>query len=359
MKPARFVAAVVAVLVASAALPNTVQSAFARRAWPAVLKLIWGPTYLPNGHSAFPTYQQLGVNVFDVDLRWDEVALSRPANPTNPNDPAYHWPSGLDHAVQTAAAYGIKVCLLVQRTPGWANGGLPNDWAPTYASDYAHFMTAAARRYSSVHYWMIWGEPTLIGNFEPMPPNSSVGPRRYALLLNAAYHALKGVTKHNIVIGGDTYTAGLVRPADFIRWMRLPNGKPAPLDYYGHDPYAWRFPKLSEGVYSPGIRDLNDIDTLHHQLVRTYHRQIKLWLAEWSISSDSGSRAFSFYTTAAGQAQWLTAAYRLVNSVNYVAGLGWFTLLDYAPWIPGHLSNGLMTWDGQPKPAFYAYQQAR
>lgn len=360
---------------ASAALPST---SLARRAHPPVLKMIWGPTYLPSastlpgllplpgqvelpGSSVFPIYHELGANVFETDLRWDEVAPTRPSHPTDPNDRAYHWPSGLDHAVQTAAAYGIKVCLLVQRTPAWANGGLPNYWAPRYARDYADFLTAAARHYSSVHYWMIWGEPTLPGNFAPMPPNSPVGPRRYAVLLNQAYHALKHASRSNIVIGGDTYTAGLVRPADFIRWMKLPNGNPAPLDYYGHDPYSVlsRFPNLREGPYSPGVRDFNDIDTLHRQLVHTYHRQVKLWLAEFSMSSASGSRAFAFYTSPQGQAQWLSAAYSTANSVNYVAGLGWFTLLDEPPWMSGHLSNGLMTWNLLPKPAFWAYQQAR
>ena len=78
-----------------------------------------------------------------------------------------------------------------------------------------------------------------------------------------------------------------------------------------------------------------------------------------SISSDSASFAFPFYVSRKAQAKWLRAAYRLVNSVNYVAGFGWFTLLDDPPSIPERLTNGLMTWDLHPKPAFYAYQHAR
>ena len=89
---------------------------------------------------------------------------------------------------------------------------------------------------------MIWGEPNRVGNFKPMPANSKVGPRRYALLLNAGYHALKGVSKANIVIGGNTWSFGPVEPADFVKWMRLPDGKPPPLDYYGHNPFSRRFP---------------------------------------------------------------------------------------------------------------------
>ena len=169
-------------------------------------------------------------------------------------------------AIAQASRYRIKISLLVQGTPGWANGGRASDWAPDQASDYANFLTAAARRYPSVHLWMIWGEPNRAGNFYPMPPNSKVGPRRYALLLNAGYQALKGVSEANVVIGGNTWSFGTVEPADFVKWMRLPDGKPPPLDYYGHNPFSARFPHLSEKPYFPGGRDINDIDTLDAQV---------------------------------------------------------------------------------------------
>ena len=34
---------------------------------------------------------QLGVDVVRYTLRWDHIALSRPKNPANPDDPAYDW----------------------------------------------------------------------------------------------------------------------------------------------------------------------------------------------------------------------------------------------------------------------------
>jgi len=58
------------------------------------------------------------------------------------------------------------------------------------------------------------------------------------------------------------------------------------------------------------------------------------------------------------QARWLTAAFALASSVNYVAGLGWYDLLDEPPSALG-LTQGLMTWNLQPKSAFYAYERAR
>jgi hypothetical protein len=253
---------------------------------------------------------------------------------------------------------------MVKDAPAWANGGHDSSWAPEDPGDYARFMAAASRRYPGVRHWMIWGEPTRAGNFNPMPTNSPVGPRRYALLLDAAYGALKAVTPANLVIGGMTYTVGLVSTPDFIRWMRLPNGKPPRLDYFGHNPYSnyTRFPKLAEGTYAPGVRDLNDIDTLHSEVAVAYrHRHggaPRLWLSEFSISSDAPNRAFSYFVSRAAQARWVTAAFRLVNSAPYVAGLGWYELLDEPPGIEGRLTEGLLAFDGTPKPAFSAYAQA-
>jgi hypothetical protein len=325
---------------------------------PPVPKMIWGPVALPSGKSAFPTYHRLGVNVFQIDLTWAEVAPWRPLDPTNPSDPAYRWPAELDTAVAQAARYGMKVCLLVQASPGWANGGRSSSWAPTNPQDYGNFLIAASRRYPSVRNWMIWGEPNRDGNFQPMPANSRVGPRRYALVLNAAYQALKSVSRANIVIGGYTWTFGLVPPSYFIDWMRLPNGKPPPLDYYGHNPFSTRYPQPGQKPYYPGLRDIDDIGTLEQQLVSTYHRQVKLWLSEFTVSADRNNRAFAFHVSATAQGRWITAAFKLVNSVNFVAGLGWYDLADEPLSVPGRLTNGLMTWNYRAKPSFYAYQKA-
>ena len=363
----RLARAVSAALLAVAMLTSFTASASARS---PVLKMIWGPDYLqtirtPLGllinQSAFPTYQRLGVNVFETELLWNETAPTRPSHPTNPNDPAYQWPAEVTDAVSQAAHYGIQVCILVQWSPSWASGQSAPQWAPRRARDFGNFLAAAARRYPSVHYWMIWGEPTRPGNFLPMPTGSAVGPRRYALLLNAAYHALKRVSRSNMVIGGDTTSVGQVMPPGFIKYMRLPNGKPPPLDYYGHNPYGTRYPQagaptMYPGAY-PGTRDIDGLGALHRQLDHTYHRNVRLWLSEFGIN-DAPNAAFGFFTSLTGQAQWVTAAYNLVNSLHYVVGLGWYDLVDEPPTVPLGLSMGLMSWNLVPKPSFYAYANA-
>jgi hypothetical protein len=327
---------------------------------PRPLKAIYGPLALPDGSSAFPVYHRLGVQVLELDLAWDKVAPTRPTTPSDPRDPAYRWPPGLDSAIAQAAAYHIAIALLVEGFPAWSNGGRGETWAPSDPRDYAAFVQAASHRYPSVRDWMILNEVNSTRNFNPLPPNSPTAPERYAQLLDDAYGALKAVSTANTVIGGMTYSAGVIDARDYLHWLRLPDGRPPRMDYYGHNPYSVRFPDLSKRPFSPLVRDIDDIDTLHAELsgiYRGYGPVPKLWLAEFGIS-DSSNPSFDYYVSRPVQARWVSAAYRLVDSVSYVAALGWFELLDEPAASKGRLSEGLMTADGVPKPAFYAYAAA-
>jgi hypothetical protein len=331
-------------------------------------KAIWGPVEMPDGSSALPVYRDLGVRFLQLGLSWSSVAPDRPSNPTNPKDPAYTWPPSLDQAVRRAGRYGLRIALLVASSPAWANQGRSAEWAPRNRA-YANFLIAAARRYRRVRHWMIWGEANRRAVFKPLPTASPVGPRRYATLLRSAYRALKRVRRRNVVIGGMTFSYGAVRPRNFARWMRLPGGKPAPLDWYGHNPFSFRFPLLRYGPQpgAPNARDFSDIDLFHRELDRIYRGEYprfrrhgpKLWLSEFTISSDRGNHAFNFYVTRRQQAHWVRTAYRQVHRVSYVAALGWFNLLDEPLSVPWGLTTGLMTGNGRPKLAYYAYKRAR
>jgi hypothetical protein len=313
---------------------------------------------MPDGASAFPVYHRLGVQVLERQLPWDEVAPRRPSDPADPGDPAYRWPPALDAAIGQAARYRIAIALLVENFPAWSNGGRDPTWAPTNPNDYAEFVLAASRRYPSVHLWMILDEVNSTRNFQPLPPHSPLGPERYAELLDLAYGALKGVSAANMVIGGMTYSTGTIGTFDFIRWMRLADGRPPRMDYYGHNPYSIRYPDLAKKPISTQVCDINDIDTLEQRLAGIYRAHTpKLWLSEFGIS-DAPNPSFDYYVSRRVQARWVTAAFRLVNSVPYVAAMGWYELLDEPSSSRGRLSEGLMTASGRPKPAFYAYATA-
>jgi hypothetical protein len=363
-------------------------------------KSIWGPTpnLPPNNQncpttapcSAFPTYAQLGVQNVQFQIPWDRVALRRPANPRDPNDPAYSWPTYGDTMVQQAAQYGMSLTVLVQSTPGWANGNKGRQWVPDNVQDYADFMFAISQRYPSVHRWMIWGEVNYGANFQPMPDHSPVGPRAYARLCDAAYVALKQANPANIVIGGDTLNANIpVSPAEFIRWARVGKGKkkrPPRLDWWGHNPFEGRFADIRQPALN-NLLGLSDADTIHKLLKRAYlgkkkkrgkHRKAsssaqtakkhkhkkkrrstpRIWFSEYTVLSTHPAHFFlGFYVSDQEQAQWLTGAYQLVNRLPYVAGLGWYRL-DDEPEGNGSADWGLQTVTGQRKPSFAAYQAA-
>ncbi len=321
----------------------------------APLKMIWGPNDLPSGKSAFPLYVRLGVDVLQVQLQWNRTAQQRPADPTNPADPAYDWPSDVAKAIARANNSGIKVMLMLRDTPRWANGGRSAKWAPRRDSDFADFAAAASKQFPSVRHWMIWGEPQRGDSFFPMPPGKPRGPRRYAKLLDAAYGALKAVDARDLVIGANTWSFGPVTPVQFLRWMRLPNGKPPRLDYYGHNPFSLRFPRLSRKPYYKGLRDISDIDTFSREVNRAYRSRNlrpKLWLSEYTVPS-APNRIMNFSVSRKGQARWLRAAFRVAQRSRRVKGMGWFRLLDTP-----ELESGLLTKRGKAKPALAAFKRA-
>jgi hypothetical protein len=204
---------------------------------------------------------------------------------------------------------------------------------------------------------MIWGEPTRPGQFLPLPENRPTGPRAYAKLLDGAYGQLEAQSRRNVVIGANTFTVGSVMPAHMVRWMRLPNGRPPRLDWWGHNPFGPRFPRLSNKPQVKAMRDISDIDTLAREVRRVYRRidkRPKLWISEWTIQSEGGSDQFNFFVSLRQQARWIRTAYRMVNSVDYVAGLGWYQALDG----PNGRRWGLLREDGVTrKPSYEAYRR--
>jgi hypothetical protein len=331
------------------------------------LKAIWGPVTLPNGQSAGPVYKDLGVDSVEYALQWSGIAPTKPAQPRNPNDPAYHWPAEGDALVKLGRAKGFAVSMMLVTSPPWANGGKPAIWAPRNPKDFADFAYAAAKHYSTVRRWMIWGEPSRAPQWQPLPKNKPTAPRRYARVLDASYGQLKKANKRNLVIGGMTFTVGDVLPRHWLRWMRLPNGKPPRLDMWGHNPFSTRFPDLSDDLLGPKFYDFNDLDSLHKDVGKVYrkayptkfrHAGPKIWVSEFTIQADHGSQDFNFFTSLSGQGKWVAAAYREANKTDYIAGLGWLGLLD-APAAPYNNTTGLMTYELAKKPAYYAYKRAK
>lgn len=319
------------------------------------LKAIWGPVDLPNGRSAFPLYRELGVEVLQLQLRWERTAARRPDIPRDPDDPAYAWGNEIDTAIERAARIDAEVALLITGSPAWANGGRAPIWAPRRARDLADFAAAAARRYPRVRIWMVWGEPNRADRFRPA---GDAAPRRYAELLDAAYGALHRNDPGDVVVGGMTFAAGSPRPARFLRSLRLPDGRPPRLDWYGHNPYPYRPPRLATPPVAGGFRDISDTDTLTREVAEHWRgsgRRPRLWLSEFTVQTDRPSRVFEFAVSRRKQAAWLRAGYRVAKRSGAVAGLGWFSVIDQQPEASDSSHWGLMTTDLERKASFRAY----
>ena len=329
----------------------------------APLKAMWGPA-IHDGVSLFPTYRTLGVRIYEDDLHWDTTAPRRPRSPLDPNDPAYVWPTEVTRAVSEATRYHIQVALQIVGAPEWANGGKPWNWAPENPQDYADFAIAAARRYPSVHLWMIWGEPTRQHNFQPLTPAprfarlnaaQQVAPHLYARILDAAYGALKSVSPSNIVIGGMTFTTGDISTQQWIENMRLPDGRPPRLDMYGHNPFSFRKPNLSNPPSPAQAIDFSDLQRLtrlvDRYLGRPSNPHPKLFLSEWTIPT-AVSDEFDFYVEPSLQAKWITAGLNIANSWSRIYAVGWIHLYDNPP----ETTGGLLYPNGTKKPGYFAWK---
>ena len=361
MRALRLATATLLVLLAAAPGAGAAQS---------VKKGIWGPVRI-DGVSQFPTYKELGAGVYHTSFSWADVARTRPANPRDPADPAYQWKASIDDAVQEAARYGIRVAVMVKGTPGWANGGRTDNWAPTRLRDYADFMTAAARRYPSVRYWVVWGEPTRRPNFRPLAASTKPaaplaraqkrGPHLYARLLDMAYGAIKRASPRALVVGGNSFTTGDIGPRNWIRNLKLPSGRPPRMDLYGHNPFGVRAARLRLGPLLPGTADICDLDDVVRWVDRNLGRspsgrRIDLWLGEYAFPTAPSE--FGYFGSEETQAKFLAAALRLARRWKRIETLNWLNLRDIPAPSPDALpiAYGLQKVDGRPKMAFGTYK---
>jgi hypothetical protein len=332
-------------------------------------KGFWGPTQV-DGVSQFPIYEDLGVTLFQMSISWATVAPTRPRDARDPRDPAYVWPPDVDYAIREARAHGMRVLLMLVHAPPWANSGRPPEYAPDRPSDFAAFARAAAARYPSVRHWMIWGEPSRSTNFKPfveqpfgapMTAERRRAPERYARLLDAAYGQLKAARRSNVVIGGNTFVTGEVRPTSWMRAMKLPDGRPPRMSFYGHNPFSSRNPDLDNPPSPQGVVDFSDVGRFDRDIQRVLgkprKKTIRLFLSEFTIPTDV-DREFNFHVSLQTQARWIANAFRIARRSKDIAGLGWVHLYDEPPSPPDTVVNGgLITYDGTKKPGYAAFKR--
>ena len=199
---------IAAVLVALAANASTADAS--RKAEYGVQDDAWLQVGAPKSgplEERLATLDRRGVDVVRYTLRWDHIALRRPAQAVNPVAPAYDWSSS-DALLTGLHSHGIDVVLTLWGSPAWANGRHKPNWAPRSASALASFAIAAALRYPWIHKWEIWNEPNQRGGLDPNSPRLYV-----QRLLNPTVEALHALNRRNVVAGGATSCAACAAPA--------------------------------------------------------------------------------------------------------------------------------------------------
>ena len=220
----------------------------------------------------------------------------------------------------------------MQGTPRGPTAVAPSDWAP---NDPQRLRELPDRRRPPLPV----GAPVDdLGRAEPrrqLPADAGEfagRPAAYALLLNAAYHALKtclrgqhGDRRGHVELrrrrtrGLRQVDAPAERQAAAARLLR-----PQPV----LDPRSRIWPSRPT---SPAAGTSTTSTRSTASCAQTYHRPSSCGCRSSRSPPTTPTARSTSPSRASSRRDWVTAAFRLVNSVDYVAGLGWFNLVDDPP----------------------------
>ena len=343
-------------------------------------QVLYGPV-----PTTFRLFKQLHVQEVRLNLYWGGkygVATRKPANPTNPNDPAYDW-TLYDRTVNYAAQAGEHVLFSIYGTPGWANGGKGANVAPINAIDLRNFALAAARRYGGswhgtdgrilppVKEWLAWNEPNNPLFLSPQYTRSTAGwviqsAKDYARICNAVYTGVHAaLTVGERVACGGTAPRGnnnpssarpSISPLAFLLACKKDGLKT--FDAWAHHPYysspnetPATKPTTSNGA-TPTAVTLGNISTLI-QLVTKLYGNKRIWITEYGYQTNPPDPFFG--VSWAKQALYLTQAFSIARKNPRIDMMLWFLLKD-EPTLGGWQS-GLESYGGKKKPAFSAFMK--
>lgn len=303
--------------------------------------------------------------IINATVNWANVAPTRPANASNPFDPAYQF-TDLDDMIRGAQERGIEPMLQIWGTPKWA--GAAANRLPRRLADLTSFARAVASRYSGrypgfpfVRYYGVWNEPNLNQFLAPQfnSRGRDVAPANYAKLFKAAYTGLKAGNKSALVGLGETSARGRDRRVKGLQDTHSPGrfyqlvAKASPrlkFDAVAHHPYPTDPRQRPEQVVRWPNVALTTIPKLETSLKKWFHRKsaVPIWITEYGHQTAPAKNGVSYAT----QAAYMTRAVRIAARYSYVPMFIWFVLHDDQgdPW-----QSGLIAQDGTLKPAFFTF----
>jgi hypothetical protein len=330
--------------------------------------------------TTFPTLVRLRVQVIRLDLNWNLIAKSKPANPTDPADPAYDW-DGFDTTVINAAKNRIQVLFTIYGTPRWAQKTKKGvNRAPSKMSSLKYFATAAATRYSgtftrddgtklpAVRKWLAWNEPN---NPLFLFPQWVKSGKRYIAIAAKTYVGIctavwSGV--HATHLAGETVGCGAtdprgnnngrnkrpsISPLAFLKDVKHDGLSGKHFDVWAHHPYYGR-PSETPAT-KPKDRNsitLGNIGVMTKTLGQLYGNK-KLWITEYGYQTNPPDRLFG--VSLLKQARYLTQAYAIARKNPRITMMLWFLLKDETRL--GGWQSGLFTATGKKKPSYDAFRR--
>jgi len=302
-----------------------------------------------------------GTKVSRVDIIWRSVAKTRPAEPTDPADPAYDW-SRYDQMLKGLIARDITPMITFYWTPEWASRSGKSNAAPRVA-DAAAFAAAIARRYNGtwpdgsggtlplVKRLEIWNEPN-IGTFWSPQCRRQGGryvmesARQYSALVAAAYPQIKAVSPSSIVTGGVTGPVGgsVCEKTDSsvgtITFAEEMIRQKVPIDAWSMHLYPIGSPL--QAYFVPSWKTIPQIT----RLVDRLKPGAPIYVTETGYHT-SYNRYHRYFVSEAQQAAWVGETMQAANQYPRVEVAVWFNLQDNPFW-----TGGLMRMNGTKKPAW-------
>jgi hypothetical protein len=314
---------------------------------------------------------QTSSSIVRTTVYWSRAAATKPANPTDSFDPAYHF-EDIDELVRNASFDGMTVMLTIWGTPGWANGDQGENHAPTNMQDLQDFARAVADRYSGKHpgypfvgYYSVWNEPNLAEFLAPAYDKSGkpASPAIYAQIARAAYAGIKSGNPRAQVAIGETSPRGRQRPLNssstqdtiapglFAHLVSL--ARPAvKFDAWAHHPYSGLGQGPTAKVAFPNV-NLTQLPTFEKKLAEWFKKKtVNIWITEYGFETKPGEPKG---VSLAQQAAYAKQSIAYVQTLPYVHMYIWFIFRDdpTSTW-----QSGLQNLDGSRKPAFSTFAAA-
>ncbi len=231
------------------------------------------------------------------------------------------------------------------RRAGRAAGRDPR-WAPRRPGDFADFAFAASRRYPRVRLWMIWPRAHTPGELQApdsraaRPPAHAEDEAGAAALLADPRRLLREPqapqSRTTWSSAATRSPPGDVSPLNWIKNLRLPNGRPPRMDMYGHNPFSARRPFLNRPPLGHGFADFSDLDLLagwvDRYLGRPRGRRGHEALPVRALLADrSPEPRVQLLGHAPDGRELARHALRVTRRWSRIYTLGWFSLYDDPP----------------------------